>query len=63
MDRSKLLALFGRRPAQRAVLAAADPVVPRSPEAVYQAARVIRGRIDAALAASRIDAPAEGLPR
>ena len=58
MDRSSLLALIGRRPSQGAVLAAALPVASRSPEAVYQAARAIRGRIEAALAASLLSPPA-----
>ena len=39
------------------------PVVWVDAEAVYQAARLIRGRIDAALAASRVDAADEGQSR
>ena len=63
MDRSTLLALFGRRPGPKGVLVAVGAAAPRSPDAVYQAARATRVRINAALAASRLDLPVEGLPR
>jgi hypothetical protein len=57
MVRSTLLALFARRHERGEHHR--DPDAPRRADAVYQAAQVIRGRIDAALAASRLDAPPE----
>ena len=55
MDRRSLLALFNayRRPAAQMAAAAQEPPA----DAVYETARVIRGRIDAALAASRTETP------
>ena len=53
MDRKTLLALIAWRPRLWAVSPAAMLPEARGPEAVYQAARAIRVRIDAALAASR----------
>jgi hypothetical protein len=55
MDRRSLLALF-RRPLATTLTAGSRPLAP-SPEAVYDAARQIRGRIDAALAASLQEFP------
>jgi hypothetical protein len=52
MDRRTLLALFTPGPAAAASLGQVPEAV-----AVYEAARATRKRIDAALAASRIDTP------
>jgi hypothetical protein len=60
MDRRSLLALFNLRgrasPAGTLAARWREP----APDAVYRAAREIRGRIDAALAASRADTPIDG---
>ena len=53
MDRRSLLALFKRRPRLAAVALGQNEL---PPDEIYQAARKIRGRIDAALATSRLHA-------
>lgn len=59
MDRRSLLALFHIHRRRGAALTFAAQSVAREPaaDAVYEEARAIRGRIDAALAASRLDPP------
>ena len=57
MDRRSFLAFVTPRPA------CGEVPVPQSPAAIYQAARQLRGRIDAALAASRLETPAEIVSR
>ena len=60
MDRRSLLALFN--PKARAAASGNAGREPQ-PDAVYEAARLIRGRIDAALAASRLEDPPASAPR
>ena len=54
MDRRTLLALFQLRRPSPALEADAREL---PPDVVYAAAREMRGRIEAALAASRVDTP------
>ena len=55
MDPSRSLRALFKAP--RPAVAAPASVGERYPDSVYEAARVIRGRIDAALAASRGEDP------
>ena len=57
MDRRSFLAFVSPRPGREEVPA------PPSPTALYQAARILRRRIAAALAASRLESPAKAAPR
>jgi hypothetical protein len=59
MNRRTLLALFNVRPHPTAT-AGARGARKLPPDVVYEAAQVIRSRIDAALAASRLDIPPSG---
>ena len=60
MDRRKLLALFNLGRPSTGIAAVAAKGTEPSPDAVYEAARALRGRIDAALAASRVEIPSSG---
>ena len=62
MDRRSLLALFNPKARAEAIATGTSSLEP-PPDAVYEAARLIRGRIDAALAASRLEDPPARAPR